>query len=93
VRELENAIERAVLINAGPEILAESLFPALVNTDDAVVSQSLFDTINGTKEVLEREKIAEALKKTSGNRSHAARLLGISRSALYNKLKLLGQLQ
>ncbi len=89
VRELENAIERAVLINPGPEIQADSLFPAPA-ADEAPATTSLFDAVNGTKEFVEREKIAEALKKTSGNRSHAARLLGISRSALYNKLKLWG---
>jgi DNA-binding NtrC family response regulator len=89
VRELENVIARAVLINPGREINADSLFPPASAADESSPSTSLFEAINGTTEVLEREKIAEALKKTSGNRSHAAKLLGISRSALYNKLKLL----
>ncbi len=45
--------------------------------------------MRGARELMEREKITEALQRASGNRSHAAKLLGISRSALYNKLKLL----
>jgi DNA-binding NtrC family response regulator len=91
VRELENAIQRAVLINPGREIGPDSLFPATATEDPPALS--LLDTAKGAKEVVEREKIAEALQKTSGNRSHAAKLLGISRSALYNKLKQLRPLQ
>jgi two-component system, NtrC family, response regulator AtoC len=90
VRELQNVIERAVLINPGPEIVPDSLFPAPETADDDGSSQSLFDTARGVRESVEREKIAEALQKASGNRSHAAKLLGISRSALYNKLKIFG---
>jgi len=88
VRELENAIQRAVLITPGREIGPESLFPTSMAMDEAP-SLSLLDTTKGAKEVVEREKIAQALQKASGNRSYAAKLLGISRSALYNKLKAL----
>ncbi|HEX9443489.1 MAG TPA: sigma-54 dependent transcriptional regulator [Candidatus Binatia bacterium] len=88
VRELENVIERAVLINPGPEIAPESLF-APPMAEEPYSSASLHDAMRGARQVMEKEKIAEALQKTSGNRSHAARLLGISRSALYNKLKAL----
>jgi two-component system NtrC family response regulator len=93
VRELENVIQRAVLINPGREIGPESLFPASTATDEASPALSLLDTAKGAKEVVEREKIAEALQKASGNRSYAAKLLGISRSALYNKLKQLRPMQ
>ena len=85
VRELENVIARAVLINPGPEIEAETLFPPQVATHE--FSKSLLQTIKGAKEHVERQKIAEALQKANGNRSYAAKLLGISRSALYNKLR------
>ncbi|HEY2990962.1 MAG TPA: sigma-54 dependent transcriptional regulator [Candidatus Binatia bacterium] len=90
VRELQNVIERAVLINPGAAILPDSLFPAPESADEDGLSQSLFDTAKSAREIVEREKIAEALQKASGNRSHAAKLLGISRSALYNKLKIFG---
>jgi DNA-binding NtrC family response regulator len=93
VRELENVIQRAVLINPGREIVPECLFPSEAPADEAPASLSLLDTAKGAKEEVEREKIAEALQKSSGNRSHAAKILGISRSALYNKLKQLRPLQ
>jgi DNA-binding NtrC family response regulator len=90
VRELENVIERAVLINPGPEIAPDSLFPsALTMLDENRSFTSLNETMRGARELMEREKISEALQRASGNRSHAAKLLGISRSALYNKIKSL----
>jgi len=87
VRELENVIERAVLINPGLEIQPDALFPSALMMEESRSFTSLQDTMRNARELMEREKIAEALQRTSGNRSHAARLLGISRSALYNKLK------
>jgi two-component system, NtrC family, response regulator AtoC len=89
VRELENVIERAVLINPSEEIAPDALFPSALIMEESRAFTSLQDTMRGAREMMEREKIAEALQRTSGNRSHAAKLLGISRSALYNKLKLL----
>ncbi|HTM09547.1 MAG TPA: sigma-54 dependent transcriptional regulator [Verrucomicrobiae bacterium] len=89
VRELENVIERAVLVNPGVEIAPESLFPSALMMEESRAFSSLQETMRGARELMEREKIAEALQRTSGNRSHAAKLLGISRSALYNKLKML----
>ena len=86
VRELENVIARAVLINPGPEIDPETLF--FTPLTERQISTSLRQTIKGVKESMEREKIAEALKQANGNRSYAAKLLGISRSALYNKLRI-----
>jgi transcriptional regulator with PAS, ATPase and Fis domain len=89
VRELENVIERAVLINPGVEIKPESLFPTALMMEESRAFSSLQETMRSARELMEREKIAEALQRASGNRSYAAKLLGISRSALYNKLKML----
>jgi DNA-binding NtrC family response regulator len=87
VRELENVIERAILINPGPEINPEALFPLPAAVDKPLTT--LPYVLKGAMDAIEREKIAEALQRARGNRSHTAKLLGISRSALYKKLKLL----
>jgi len=92
-RELENVIERMVLVSDGdtigadllpPEIAAEAgagAPPAAAGTDNTLSAR-----VAGT----ERETIIEALERAGGNRTRAAKLLGISRAGLYNKLKQYG---
>jgi DNA-binding NtrC family response regulator len=84
VRELENVIERAVLMSPRAEITTEALF-----LDHAMESSSdsLQQAIQTTTELVEKERIADATRKARGNRSQTAKLLGISRATLYNKLK------
>ena len=89
VRELENVIERAVLVSAGPEILAAALLigeEALSgdNTPAVPFSAAMDEVLSR----VEKERIVEALLKSNGNRSSAARALGISRSNFYKKMKL-----
>ncbi|MGH7772541.1 MAG: sigma-54-dependent transcriptional regulator [Candidatus Binatia bacterium] len=84
VRELENVIERAVLMSPGTEINPEVLFP---DRTEETNSRSLHQVTKGVMQVVEKEKIAEALQMTGGNRSRAAKLLGISRAWLYKKLR------
>ncbi|HWP57473.1 MAG TPA: helix-turn-helix domain-containing protein [Candidatus Acidoferrales bacterium] len=86
VRELENFIERAVLLSRGPEIDADALFSAQLPAP-ADFPVALPEATKKAKELIEKEKINEALQKSRGKRSSAARLLGISRAALYKKLK------
>jgi DNA-binding NtrC family response regulator len=86
VRELENVIARAVLITPQAEIDSEVLFSEPANLAELPIS--LRQEMHQVRDTRERQLIAEALQKTNGNRSHAAKLLGISRSALYIKLKL-----
>ncbi|MBI4525536.1 MAG: sigma-54-dependent Fis family transcriptional regulator [Deltaproteobacteria bacterium] len=85
VRELENVIERAVLLSPGPEIGPEAL--SQEHQPEEKFQELLPEVAKGALEVIEKEKIQEALQRTRGKRSHAARLLGISRATLYNKLK------
>jgi len=90
VRELENVIERAVLMSPGPEIRMEALFLEKTAEEESV--DSLRQVTHTATEIVEREKIAIAMKKARGNRTQAARLLGISRATLYNKMKQYGLL-
>jgi DNA-binding NtrC family response regulator len=84
VRELENLIARAVLISSGPEITPEFLFPLVPGAETGVPPAHM---TGSTTQNLEREKIIDALQQMNGNRSRAARLLGISRASFYKKLR------
>ena len=82
IRELENAIERAVVLLTG-EYISERELPlaiaaTLVNVDDNREIQPLVD--------VEKEVILAALEKTGGNKTEAARQLGITRKTLLAKL-------
>lgn len=83
VRELENAIERAVLISQGSEIRLEH-FPDTIRKKSS--GDSLVEEKERAKRQLERDAVLEALRQAGGNRTKAARILGISRSSLYNRL-------
>jgi two-component system response regulator PilR (NtrC family) len=83
IRELENAIERAVALEATPTILPESLPPSLrgVTTRGAAAQDALpdggFDLEAHVKEI-ERGYIAQALERANGVQVKAADLLGMS---------------
>jgi DNA-binding NtrC family response regulator len=85
VRELENVVARAVLISSGVEITPDFLFPLAPASDSPPIS--LPQATKKALEAVERQKIIDALHKVNGNRSRAARLLGISRAAFYKKLR------
>jgi DNA-binding NtrC family response regulator len=86
VRELENAIHRAVLLAEGGEIGVEALelgpSPAAVP-----VAGGISSLVGRRMEEVERDLIIETLGHTLGNRTHAATILGISIRALRNKLR------
>ncbi|HVY26481.1 MAG TPA: sigma 54-interacting transcriptional regulator [Polyangiaceae bacterium] len=92
VRELRNAIEHAMLVTDDGTIRAEHLPETL--TRPSMVPPADEDEVGGVKAAmskLERETIAEALRAEQGNRTRAARRIGISlRSLLYkiDKYKL-----
>lgn len=79
VRELEHAMERAVLVAAGEVVRVEELALRGRGSPPAALE-------NMTLEEAERHLIQRALKKAEGNVSEAAKLLGLSRSALYRRL-------
>ncbi|HEV8713934.1 MAG TPA: sigma-54 dependent transcriptional regulator [Candidatus Binatia bacterium] len=85
VRELENVIERAILLSPGPEISLQALFSQLGAEEPPFAL--LPQVSKAALEDVEREKIREGLQKAKGVRSRAAKLLGISRATLYNKIK------
>jgi DNA-binding NtrC family response regulator len=87
VRELENAVERMVLLSEndllGPELLPEDIrSPGLSESPRGV----LHETVNGLASAAEKQMIADALKKTGGNRTRAAEVLGVSRRTIQKKI-------
>ena len=83
VREMENVIHRAVLLCEG-----EVLEPRHLVMDEALAPRPLLPVEPGTSlREMEKWLILETLKKVKGNRTRAARLLGVSTRTIRNKLK------
>jgi len=88
VRELENAMHRAVLLATGDEIDADALEVVPVAGSPAPVAMGgVAGLVGRTMDAVERDLILETLTHTLGNRTHAATILGISIRALRNKLR------
>jgi DNA-binding NtrC family response regulator len=83
VRELENAIERAVVVGKSRQIQLSDL-PFAFAVGDAAEMEKL------SLEEMERQHIARVLAIEDGNRSNAAKILRINRSTLYDKIKKYG---
>jgi transcriptional regulator with PAS, ATPase and Fis domain len=99
VRQLENVVERAFNMVEADEIYPEHLPLYLLeglqeNSDsgdgsgaEMYIQKNQVHKLSDAKDMLERKKIVEILKISHGNRSEAARALGISRMTLYHKMK------
>jgi DNA-binding NtrC family response regulator len=79
VRELENIVQRALVLAKG-NIFTPDLLP------DEVLSAPREDALPSLEDV-EREHIARVLRATDGNKTQAARILGIDRVSLWRKIK------
>lgn len=89
VRELKNVVQRAMLVCEGSEIQLEHLpprFQSHENSGGSALPKVTFKIGTPLDEV-ERQMILHALAAAENNRTRAAELLGISRRAIYNKLK------
>jgi len=95
VRELENIIERAVAFADGASIdvrdIRLDLSPRLASSDSGAAAGAVpFPPEGITLEQYEDEIIREALRRAGGNKSQAARRLGLSRNALRYRLSRMG---
>lgn len=89
VRELEHAIERAVIVCQGHEIVASDL-PEAVTADRTDPHDAALDLGVATLEEVERAAILRTLEHTRGNKRAAAAILGVYRPVLYSKLRKYG---
>ena len=95
IRELQNAVERALILSDGNLVTAEQLGLARPGTgaEPAAAPPAGAAGVAGEPGSLpewERHMVTEALRKADGNRSRAARMLGLTRSQLYTRLKRFG---
>jgi transcriptional regulator with GAF, ATPase, and Fis domain len=103
IRQLENVIERAVVISEGPIVLLDDLPDELLDvtaeketpiaeSDGAWSSgmSSIVQSARTERERREREQLVRALAAADGNKAVAARALGVARSTLVSRLKRLG---
>jgi DNA-binding NtrC family response regulator len=93
VRALENTVERAVLLSAGPLIGLEDLPPRIRGVAPAPTEASarpLPDAgidLRATVENYENDLIRQALERTGGNKNRAAQLLNVNRTTLVEMIK------
>jgi two-component system response regulator HydG len=87
VRELENTMERAVTLTRYNEITVDDLSQKILNfqSSSMVISGENPDEMPTLEEV-ERRYILRVLKAVSGNKTHAARVLGLDRRTLYRRI-------
>jgi two-component system response regulator HydG len=86
VRQLENCIERAITLTRFEELVPEDLPERIHRYESARFGPGEEDTSYVTLDELERRYIKHALGSTKGNKTQAAKLLGVDRRTLYRKL-------
>ncbi|HSQ78542.1 MAG TPA: sigma-54 dependent transcriptional regulator [Nitrospirota bacterium] len=90
IRELENAVERMVLMSDGDVIGLDQVPQEIQGATPVNTSDTLKEKIAHLSSASEKQMILDALNKTKQNRTKAAELLGISRRTLQNKIKEYG---
>jgi DNA-binding NtrC family response regulator len=89
VRELKNRIERAIALADGDQVLARDLFPDIAITSEVGQTQR-FPTLAAVRAAAERRQIERALAEAGNSPGEAARILGISRTTLWDKMRRMG---
>ncbi len=95
IRELENVMQRGIILAYGPALGKKDLLDVYPSLSDGVessspVGASLSDKVGMTVESTEKKLILEALKEENWKRQETAKILNISRKSLHNKMKKYG---
>ena len=85
IRELQNCIEKAVILSEGTELTAKD-----IQLEQSKQGTSTSGTLRALNESEEERLVREAMERSNGNISVAAKMLGISRPTMYAKLKKYG---
>lgn len=86
IRELENILERALIYSDGPRLIAENIDLHRPGAAEALAHPPSGSS-SGSLENLEKNAIRETLARYRGNRTKAAKELGVSRKTILNKIK------
>jgi DNA-binding NtrC family response regulator len=86
IRQLQNEVQRAVLLSEGAEVDAADLSISTAKTPGENSPDTNFTLLEG----VERNAIIQMLKETGANKLETAKRLGIGRQTLYNKIKAYG---
>ena len=86
IRELEHTIERAVLLGTENRITLRNLPPQIIARQDGAPPLTQAVAKGYTLRELEKEYIKRVLESTRGNKTEAAKILGVDRTTLYRKL-------
>jgi two-component system, NtrC family, response regulator HydG len=89
IRELENTIERAVILCLGEQISPHDLPSRLLSKEIHELGSDQAETTFTLRD-MEREMIRSTLEKTGHNKSRTAKILGVARQTLLNKIKEYG---
>jgi two-component system response regulator AtoC len=90
VRELQNLVERLVVLSDGQVLTARDVDRELVRaraTENPAANEGPGATLDANRKEAERRALETALERCGNNRSMAARVLGIGRRTLYNRLR------
>jgi len=88
VRELRNALEYAFVIGEGPVLTEADLPPEVNRTElDEEPAAAAVDTDTGAAATPEAQRIRRALERAGGNRTRAAKILGVSRVTLWRRMR------
>lgn len=85
IRELQNCIEKAVILSEGTTLTAKD-----IQLEQAKAGTSAAGTLKEVSDAEEERLVREAVLRSNGNISAAAKMLGISRPTLYSKMKKYG---
>jgi two-component system, NtrC family, response regulator HydG len=86
IRQLQNEVQRAVLLSEQDEVDVADLSITKIKTSGEESHDTNFTLLEG----VERNAIVQMLKETGGNKLETAKRLGIGRQTLYNKIKAYG---
>jgi len=87
VRQLEHFVERVLVLSDSRIVDRAEVLRALEDGGRSAVAPSASASLDDQRRDVERDALRRALAQAKDNRTHAARILGVSRRTLYNKLR------